>query len=128
MTSISAAGSSFSPLQLLQSQLQKDVSAGQISAADQSTLSDALTSIDSSLQSDRSSQTQGGAPGAIKSKIDGLIAQQVQAGSLTSDQASELQKVFSDTFAGGSGGAAPSAAGPRRGPRPRSSRPSSSSA
>jgi hypothetical protein len=46
----------------------------------------------------------------VRSKIDDLITNEVSSGKLTSDQAAELQTVFSNTFAsGGPGG--PDAAG-----------------
>jgi hypothetical protein len=41
----------------------------------------------------------------MKSTIDNLIQQQVQNGSLTSSQASELQNLFANAFANGPGGA-----------------------
>jgi hypothetical protein len=70
-----------------------------------------LTSIDSSLsagQSSSGSQAAGGAgdngPGDIKSKINSLIQAQVASGALTSNQATELQNLFSNTFGNGPGG------------------------
>jgi len=109
MTSISAAGSSnyTSPLQLLQKELQSEVSAGKISTNDQDALSSALTDIDTSLQSSRASDQSSGtrpSPDAMKSKIDDLIAGEVSSGKLTSDQAAELQNVFKTAFANGPGG------------------------
>jgi hypothetical protein len=111
MTSISAtSGNTYlSPLQQLQDQLQTDVSSGAVASTDQSALSSALTDINSSLQSggDPSSGSNA-SPGDLKSKIDGLIANEVSSGKLTTDQASELQDVFKQAFAaspGGPGGA-----------------------
>ena len=116
MSSISSLGSSqytySSPLQQLEAELQSEVSAGTVSSSDQSALSSALTSIDSSLsagQSSSSSQTStdgtgGSGPGDIKSKINSLIQAQVASGALTSDQATELQNLFSNTFGNGPGG------------------------
>ena len=98
MTSISATNNSYtSPLQLLQNQLQAQVNSGTISSSDQSALSSALTDINSSLQSGDASQQSGNSnssPGDLKSKIDGLIANEVSSGKLTSSQATELQGVF----------------------------------
>src|SRR5580698_9851048 len=111
MTSISAtSGSSnyLSPLQLLQNELQTEVSSGAISSSDQSALSSALNDINSSLQSDSPAGSTGGtnaSPGDLKSKIDTLIAGEVSSGKLTSDQATELQGVFAAAFANGPGGA-----------------------
>jgi hypothetical protein len=119
MTSISAtAGSQYtSPLQKLQDQLQADVNSGTVSSSDQSALSSALNDIDSSLQNGATGDAASGSnspPGDLQSKIDGLIANEVSSGKLTSDQATELQGVFKQAFAAGSGapdGAAGAAAG-----------------
>src|ERR1700727_1858078 len=43
-------------------------------------------------------------PGDIKSKINSLIQAQVASGALTSNQATELQNLFSNTFGNGPGG------------------------
>ena len=105
MTSISALSTHHhqhaSPLQRLQDELQSDVSSGTISSADQSALSSALNDIDSSLQSDGTSDQSGG----IKSKIDDLIEQEVSSGKLTAQQATELQDIFKSAFSHGPGGA-----------------------
>ena len=114
MTSISPTGyQQQSPLITLQNELTSMVSSGTISSSDQSALSSALTDINSALQSDASSSPP--SPTDIKSKIDSLIAQEVQNGKLTSDQATELQSVFSNAFSqGGPGGPG----GPGGGPPP----------
>jgi hypothetical protein len=104
-----------SPLTRLQNELASEVSAGTISTGDQSALSSALNDIDSALKSQASSGT---APGDVKSKIDDLIAGEVENGKLTSDQAAELKNVFASTFqnapqgAGGAGGPPPGGGGP----------------
>jgi hypothetical protein len=129
MSSISSIGSSqySSPLQQLEAELQSEVSAGTVSSSDESALSSALTSIDSSLsagQSSSGSQAAGGTgdngPGDIKSKINSLIQAQVSSGALTSDQATELQNLFSNTFGNGSGGQGGPGGpgGPQGGPPP----------
>jgi hypothetical protein len=109
MTSISAANNSAyqSPLQRLQDELQSEVSSGAISSSNQDALSSALTDIDSSLKTAQSSSGTGGtrpSPDDIQSKITDLISSEVSGGKLTSDQAAELQKVFSNTFASGGPG------------------------
>src|SRR5258708_39205865 len=109
MSSISATTSSTftSPLHKLQDQLQAEVNSGAVSSSDQSALSSALNDINSSLQSGSASDSSGGSnssPGDLKSKIDGLIANEVSSGKLTSDQATELQGVFKAAFANGAGG------------------------
>jgi hypothetical protein len=130
MSSISALGSSqySSPLQQLEAELQSEVSDGTISSSDQSALSSALTNIDSSLTAGQSSQAVGSAgdagPGDIKSKINSLIQSQVASGALTSNQATELQNLFNDTFGhgsdgpGGPGGPGGPQGGPPPGPPP----------
>jgi len=115
MSSVSSLGSSqytyTSPLQQLEAELQSEVSDGTVSSSDGSALSSALTSINNSLTADQSSsgsQAAGGTgdngPGDIKSKINSLIQAQVSSGALTSDQATELQNLFSNTFGNGPGG------------------------
>ena len=146
MSSVSSLGSSqytyTSPLQQLEAELQSEVSAGTVSSSDESALSSALTSINSSLTADQSSsgsQATGGTgdngPGDIKSKINSLIQAQVSSGALTSDQATELQNLFSNTFGNGPGGSGgqggpggPGSGGPPPGPPPSGSSASSSSA
>lgn len=122
MSSISAAsaGTYQSPLQRLQQELQSEVSAGTISASDQSALSTALTDIDTALQQSRSSdQSSGTRPSAddLNSKIDDLISSEISNGTLSSDQADELKSVFQSAFANGPGGAG-GAGGPPPGPPP----------
>jgi len=116
MTSISSTTypSSFSsPLDRLQSELSSEVSAGTISSSDQSALAGALSDIDTALKSQGSShQGAGSSPGDIKSKISSLIATEVQNGKLTSDQATELENVFSKTFSKGGPGGPGGAGGP----------------
>jgi hypothetical protein len=115
MTSISAAsGSNYqSPLERLQDELQSEANSGVTSSSDQGALSQAVTDIDASLQSDGAGNPTGNsnsAPGELKSKIDNLIAGEVSSGKLTSDQATELQGVFKTAFA--NGGASGGTSGP----------------
>src|SRR5258705_9748475 len=128
MTSIWAASAQYyqSPLQKLQDELQSEVSSGVIGSSDKDALASALTDIDSSLQSSRSSDKASGtrpSPADLKSKIDDLINGEVSSGKLTSDQATELQGVFKAAFANGPGGAGgpggPGGPGGAGGPPPR---------
>jgi len=117
MTSISSAGLASnvftSPRELLQNELQSEVSSGAISANDQDALSAALDDIDSTLRSQRPDPGSARpSPSEMKSKIDDLIASEVQNGKLTSDQADELKNVFAKAFSHGPGGAG----GPQGGP------------
>lgn len=108
MTSISSSGmfQRMSPRDMLQKELVSEVSSGAISAEDQDALSSALDSIDATLKSERS--VIGGkppSPDEMKSKIDDLIAGQVESGALTSAQAEELKEVFANAMPqGGRGG------------------------
>lgn len=106
MTISSATGASASPLQRLLSTISSQASAGSISSADASALSEATTDIDSTLRSGRS--TGGSArlsPGDAKSRIESLIDGQVEKGTLTGDQASTLKDIFSQNAPSGAGGA-----------------------
>jgi hypothetical protein len=113
MSSISATSNSnyLTPQQLLQAELQQEISSGAISSSDQSALSSALNDINSSLQGGSSPAATGNAssagdtsPADIQSKISGLIANEVSSGKLTQQQATELQGVFQNAFAGGASG------------------------
>lgn len=93
MTSISSTQYSHqSPRAMMDKRISAAVSAGTISATDQTALSGALDSIDSSLSASQSSGTK--PTGGIKDRVDSLIADQVKAGTLTEDQASELKTIF----------------------------------
>jgi hypothetical protein len=100
MTSISSATAQnfSSPLQLLQKELQSEVSAGTIGASDQTAISTALDDIDSALRGGGASSAGSGSappsPSDIKSKIDSLIAAEVKKGTLTSSQADEIKNIF----------------------------------
>jgi hypothetical protein len=106
MSSITSATSmqQYSPLARLQDELASEVSAGTISSGDQSALSTALSDIDTAMQSQAPSAGSPPSPDSMKSKIDGLISNEVSNGTLTSAQADELQNVFAKTFQGGPGG------------------------
>lgn len=78
------------------------VKAGSISETDATALEGALDSIDSSLQSGASSGSKLD-PSEMKSRIDSLISGQVDAGTLTSDQAAELQSMFAQGPSNGGG-------------------------
>lgn len=82
-----------SPRTMMDARIAAAASAGSISATDQTALGSALDSIDSSLSADATSSN-GRPSGDIKSKIDDLIQKQVDAGTLTADQATELKDFF----------------------------------
>ena len=83
-----------SPNERMQQMLQSAVSAGTVKPADQSALSSALDGIDRALKSGASAS--GMEPGGMKTKVDGLIDQEVSSGKLTDDQATELKQVFAE--------------------------------
>ena len=91
-----------SPRDMLQNTLASQVASGAVSSSDESALSSALDTIDQAMKADRgsfsSTRTAPPSPDEAKQKISDLIAQQVEAGTLTEDQAKELQEVFDQTF------------------------------
>ena len=103
--------------------LESMVKSGEISSSDESTLSSALSTIDDSLKSDAASSAGSTPPSPedMQKKVSDLIQKQVDAGSLTSDQADELSDVFEKAFSNGPGGAG----GPPPGPPPSDSASSS---
>ncbi|MGT2438859.1 hypothetical protein ACU4GH_27310 [Bradyrhizobium betae] len=127
MTSISALSTNHhtSPLKRLQDELQAEVSSGTINASDQSSLSAALSDIDTALQSSSASDqsgSSGSSSDAFTSKIDDLIKQEVSAGKLTDEQATELQGIFKAAFAQGPGGPGGAGGPPPGGPPPQAAR------
>ena len=102
--SATASQQSFSPLKMLQTELASEVKAGTINSSDQSALSSALDDIDQAMQSSKPSAGSRPSPDEMKSKIEGLIDDQVSSGKLTSDQADELKGVFAKGLQGGPGG------------------------
>ncbi len=121
ISSSSYAAQRPSPRDMLQNTLAAQVSSGEVSSTDASALSSALDSIDQAMKAERgsfsSTRTAPPSPEEAKSKIDSLIAEQVEAGTLTEDQAAELKEIFSETFANGPGGGR-GPGGPPPGPPP----------
>lgn len=101
MTSISSMTQRPDPRAQMDARIAAAASAGSISSDDQSALSSALDTIDSSLASDRAS---GGKPGDMKDRVNGLIDSQAESGALTDDQAEELKSFFAQGPGGGQGG------------------------
>jgi len=91
--------------QMMATRIAKAASSGSISSTDQTALDTALDNIDGSLASSTNADATTGAD--MSSKVDSLIQQQVSAGTLTSDQAAELQSLFAPGQQ--SAGAAPAA-------------------
>lgn len=113
MSSISALSTASmamqSPRDRMNDRISAAVSSGEISATDQSALSTALDSIDSTLSSERSSGTK--PSGDMKAKMESLIQGQVDNGTLTEDQAAELKSLFAQGPEGKGGPGGPRGAG-----------------
>jgi hypothetical protein len=109
-------GAMQSPRAKMDQRISAAVSTGAISSTDQAALGTALDAIDSSLAAER---TSGSKPsGDMKSRIDGLIDQQVESGALTDEQASELQSFFAQGPENGTHGGGPGGPGGAGGPPP----------
>jgi hypothetical protein len=86
----------------MDSRISAAVSAGSIDTEDQEALGKALDAIDATLQAGR---TSGSRPsGDMKTRMDSLIDQQVEAGTLTDEQAEELKELFAAGPANGAQG------------------------
>nr|WP_321458065.1 hypothetical protein [uncultured Cohaesibacter sp.] len=133
MTTISGLGTgtfstmrAMSPEDRVEQELQSLVDAGEISTDDQEALSTALDSISREMRS--SAPTADSTPPSkeeIQEKIESLIASQVEAGTLTEEQADELSDLFEEVAQAQPGGAGPmggpgGAGGPPPGPPPSS--------
>lgn len=110
ISALSTAGMTMpSPRDRMNDRISAAVSSGEISATDQTALSKALDSIDSTLSSERSN---GSKPsGDMKTKMESLIQSQVDSGTLTEDQATELKSFFAKGAEGKSGPGGPGGAG-----------------
>lgn len=97
-----------SPREDMDGKIDAAVEAGALSEVDATALEAALDNIDTALKS--SSSTSSGQkpldPSEMKSRVDSLIAEQVDNGTLTDEQASELQMFFA-AGPGGPGGPPP---------------------
>ncbi len=83
-----------SPRMSMTNRIDAAVEAGSISETDGDALETALDSIDSALSSSASSGSSRLDPFSMKDRIDSLIDDQVSAGTLTEDQAAQLQSLF----------------------------------
>lgn len=80
----------------LSAAIDAEVSAGTLSQTDATALSGALDAIDASLSAERgaSGSTARLDPAQMQERIDGLIDDQVEGGTLTGDQAETLKGLF----------------------------------
>lgn len=84
-----------SPRTMMDRRIESAVSVGSISDVDQTAMESALDNIDSVLSSSSGSDISGKLdPKDMKSRIDSLIEDQVSGGTLTEEQASQLQALF----------------------------------
>jgi hypothetical protein len=114
----SAQAAMQSPRARMNARLEAATQAGTISKTDETALSGALDDIDKALSSSSASGTASATrpdPSAMKTRIDGLIDQEVKDGKLTDDQAAELKDLFGanapDQAQGPGGPGGPGAAG-----------------
>ena len=119
-----------SPRAMMDRRIEAAVEAGSVSEVDSAAMETALDSIDSALSASAGSETGRLDPSAMQDRINSLIEDQLSAGTLTQEQAAQLQGFFAQ------GPGAPSAtdsasadsaidglsgvggAGPMRGPPP----------
>jgi hypothetical protein len=112
-----------SPRTMMDRRIESAVSAGSISDVDQTAMESALDNIDSALSSSGSEISGKLDPKDMKSRIDSLIKDQVSSGTLTEEQASQLQALFQQGPPSASGSSSDSgesdsmALGGVRGPR-----------
>ncbi|RVU04329.1 hypothetical protein EOE18_12665 [Novosphingobium umbonatum] len=105
MSSLSISSNAHhSPRADMNQRIASAVTSGSISEEDASAFSTALDSIDASLSDSASSGTGNRlSPSDMKTRVDSLIDEQVSNGTLTEDQASELEALFAQGPGGASG-------------------------
>lgn len=93
MMSIGASGIQ-SPQQYFQSKLTEQVSSGEITSSDMDAMLSALEAIDSEMGPGGSAPSAPPSQGEMQAKLESLLSEQVEAGTLTQDQADELASLF----------------------------------
>ncbi len=104
-----------SPRESLQKELDSEISSGTIQESDRSALEDAFDAIDQAMQANRPTEGSGrpSSPQDMQQKLADLVDEQVDAGTLTSDQADELKQLFASAAPqGGPGGPGGGPGGP----------------
>lgn len=91
--SIGASGIQ-SPQQYFQSKLTEQVSSGEITSSDMDAMLSALEAIDSEMGPGGSAPSAPPSQGEMQAKLESLLSEQVEAGTLTQDQADELASLF----------------------------------
>lgn len=93
MVSISAS-SIQSPQQFFQSKLTEQVSSGDITSDDMDAMLSALEAIDDEMAPSGTPSTEPPSQEEMQAKLEGLLSEQVEAGTLTQEQADELASMF----------------------------------
>ena len=83
-----------SPRAMMDRRIEAAVEAGSVSEVDSAAMETALDSIDSALSASAVSETGRLDPSAMQDRIDSLIEDQLSAGTLTEEQAAQLQGFF----------------------------------
>lgn len=83
-----------SPRAMMDRRIEAAVEAGSVSEVDSAAMETALDSIDSALSASAGSETGRLDPSAMQDRIDSLIEDQLSAGTLTQEQAAQLQGFF----------------------------------
>lgn len=83
-----------SPRAMMDRRIEAAVEAGSVSEVDSVAMETALDSIDSALSASAGSETGRLDPSAMQDRIDSLIEDQLSAGTLTEEQAAQLQGFF----------------------------------
>lgn len=83
-----------SPQQMMETQLSKQVEAGDITSEDSDAMLAALEAIHDDMAPDQTASTEPPSQEEMQTKLEGLLSEQVEAGTLTSEQADELAAMF----------------------------------
>ncbi|CUA91953.1 hypothetical protein [Pannonibacter indicus] len=83
-----------SPQQYFQSKLTEQVSSGEITSSDMDAMLSALEAIDSEMGPGGSAPSAPPSREEMQTKLESLLSEQVEAGTLTQDQADELASLF----------------------------------
>lgn len=102
-TSYATQKSGTSPKDRVMQSITDEIASGKIGAADGTALTQAFGSMTESLKNERPASISAGSaaritrldPAQLKEKVDSLIDDQVEGGSLTADQAKELKTILS---------------------------------
>ncbi|SHM22174.1 hypothetical protein [Roseibium suaedae] len=94
MTSISTALPPPPPQKSIQSKLSEQVSAGEITSDDMDAMLSALDAIHDDMAPEATGSSEPPSKEEMQSKLESLLSEQVEEGTLTQDQADELSAMF----------------------------------